>query len=65
MSDTAAPEILAAGLQPGDLLTKLTGNPPGNLIGDPALLDDVAAVGRANISVKRDGNAMLPERVVA
>lgn len=55
----ASVEILQAGLQSGDLVSAVNGNPLGDPATDAPLLDEAAALGRANIEVIRDGKTIL------
>lgn len=59
VTDAASVEILQAGLQPGDLVSAVNGKPLGDLASDPALFDEVAAAGGANLEVMRDGKTIL------
>lgn len=59
VTEAASREILQAGLQPGDLIGTVNGKHLGDLATDPALFDEVAALGSANLEVMRDGEAIL------
>lgn len=59
VTNAASVEIMQAGLQPGDLISTLNGKPLGDLATDPALFDEVAALGEVNLEVLRSGNAIL------
>ncbi len=47
-----------AGLQPGDLVTSVNGNTPGDPARDLAILDGVASAGTAVLRVIRDGQTL-------
>lgn len=51
--------VTLAGLRPGDVVTRLNGQPVGDLSSDRELYDQVAASGIARLEVERDGQALL------
>ncbi len=51
----APPEVLAAGLRPGDVVSAVNGTELAGLTPDAALFDMVANAGRASVAVLRDG----------
>ncbi len=59
LTEAASDEVLQAGLLPGDVISAVNGQPLGDPDSDPALFDEVAAIGRANLSVTRDGTTLL------
>ncbi len=59
VTDAAADEVLQAGLQPGDLISAVNGQPLGDPDSDIARLDLVAAVGTANLSIVRGASTIL------
>jgi general secretion pathway protein C len=59
LTDAASDAVLQAGLLPGDVINSVNGHPLGDLASDPALFDEVAAIGSANLSVVRDGTTLL------
>ena len=59
VTDAASGELLQSGLQPGDLISAVNGQPLGNPDSDIARFDLVAAVGTANLSVLRNGTTLL------
>jgi len=54
-SDTPVTET---GLQPGDLITQINGQPVGDILSDSAFLDEVAATGQATVVVARAGQTL-------
>ncbi len=54
-SDTPVTET---GLQPGDLITRINGQPVGDILSDSAFLDEVAATGQATVVVARAGQTL-------
>ena len=50
---SAAPAMLAAGLQPGDVIERINGRPVGDIENDRALFEQVVAAGRARVEVRR------------
>lgn len=50
---SAAPAMLAAGLQPGDVIERINGQPVGDVESDRALFERVVASGRARVDVRR------------
>lgn len=59
VTDAAGPEVLQAGLQPGDLISAANGQPLGDPDTDLVRFDLVAALGTANLSVVRAGSTLL------
>lgn len=55
----ASDEVLRAGLLPDDVVTEVNGTSLRGLAPDPALLDRVAALGRASLAVQRAGTSVL------
>lgn len=59
VTDAVSGDILQAGLQTGDLISAVNGQPLGDPGSDIARFDLVAAVGTANLSVLRNGATLL------
>lgn len=51
--------VTLAGLQPGDIVTRLNGQEVGNIDRDRELYDQVAAAGVARLEVERSGETLL------
>lgn len=51
--------LLAAGLQPGDRVTRVNGAPVGNVSSDSRLFETVIASGRARVEIDRNGRAII------
>ena len=51
--------VTLAGLQPGDIVTRLNGQTVGNIDRDRELYDQVAAAGVARLEVERSGETLL------
>ncbi|MEQ8340423.1 MAG: type II secretion system protein N [Marinovum algicola] len=51
--------VTLAGLQPGDIVTRLNGQAVGNIDKDRQLYDQVAAAGVARLEVERSGETLL------
>lgn len=51
--------VTLAGLQPGDIVTRLNGQEVGNIDKDRELYDQVAAAGVARLEVERSGETLL------
>ena len=55
IGDDADAALLQAGLQPGDLVTTINGRPVGDILQDRGFLDEVAALGQADLIATRAG----------
>tara|TARA_R110001606_G_scaffold169449_1_gene314499 strand:- start:5287 stop:6129 length:843 start_codon:yes stop_codon:yes gene_type:complete len=51
--------LLAAGLKPGDRVTRVNGASVGNISTDRSLFETVIASGRARVEIDRDGRAII------
>ncbi|KDA01867.1 type II secretion system protein N [Hyphomonas oceanitis] len=51
--------LLAAGLKPGDRVTRVNGASVGNISSDSRLFETVIASGRARVEIDRDGRAII------
>ncbi len=55
---TPSPQLLAAGLRPGDVIERVNGIAPAELQSNPGALADAVASGRAQVEVLRDGQRL-------
>jgi general secretion pathway protein C len=55
VASSADPDVLQAGFQPGDLVTRVNGQSVGDVARDQIYFDEIAASGRATVEVQRAG----------
>lgn len=55
----SAPQLLRAGLRPGDVIRSVNGQPLGDPDADRQIFQDAAAAGRIRVEVVRDGRTLV------